>query len=75
MAYIFKKCKKNKKKQTKKQKTKETKTKTKKKEDFSKNMPPCHFLNSNSNREFIKNTKKSIMFLRTSFIELLISYY
>ena len=63
-----------------KETNKETKNKrnenqNKKKEDFSKNMPPCHFLNSNSNREFIKNTKKSIMFLRTSFIELLISYY
>ena len=59
------------------QKKKSTKQKQKK-QDVCKNIPLCHFfffLNSNSIRKFIKNTKKSIMFLRTSFVELLISCY
>ena len=33
-------------------------------------MHPCHFFNSNNNKDFIKNLKKSRMFLRTGFIEL-----
>ena len=48
----------------------------KKNQDVSKNMPPSHLQrNSNSNREFIRNTKKSRMFLRTGFVELLIFCY
>ena len=33
-------------------------------------MHPCHFFNSNNNKDFIKNLKKSRMFLRTGFVEL-----
>ena len=51
------------------------KTKNKKKTGSFSEYAPCHFFNSNSNKEFIKNTKKSIMFLRTGFIELLIFCY
>ena len=35
---------------------------------------PVIFCNSNGNIEFIRNTKKSRMFLRTGFVELLIFY-
>ena len=50
--------------------------KTPKKQGVTKNMPPCHFLkvNSNSNKEFIKITEKSRMFLKTGFVELVISF-
>ena len=44
--------------------------KSPKKQDVSKNMHPCHFFNSNNNKDFIKNLKKSRMFLRTGFVEL-----
>ena len=46
------------------------------KQGVTKNMPPCHFLkvNSNSNKEFIKITKKSRMFLKTGLVELVISF-
>ena len=44
--------------------------KSQKKQDVSKNMHPCHFFNSNNNKDFIKNLKKSRMFLRTGFVEL-----
>ena len=44
--------------------------KSQKKQDVSENMHPCHFFNSNNNKDFIKNLKKSRMFLRTGFVEL-----
>ena len=58
------------------QKKKSNKNKNKKNRMFLKIcLLAIFFVNSNSNRKFIKNTKKSIMFLRTSFVELLISCY
>ena len=64
--YFFKKCRK---------KNQTNKNKNKKNRMFLKICLLAIFLNSNSNRKFIKNMKKSIMFLRTSFVELLISCY
>ena len=57
------------------QKKKLNKNKNKKNRMFLKICLLAIFLNNNSNRKFIKNMKKSIMFLRTSFVELLISCY